>query len=252
MVKLANAKYDSFGVLVIHNEDLEAFAYRQLSDYKKGYFKEPHPLDADDFVENYLGIKVGYHALSLNGSLYGATALADGLLPILDSRGEVSLRETKKGQAFVDCEACRNCETTIRFTLVHESGHSQFDGNVDLKRLRMADSLTDTYADLFGQSAMRGKRTPREWMELHANRYAVYLLMPKRFVRKLWVKHRSAYFSGKRITSSSPKRLWLVISAIAKDLCVAKYSIALRLLELDLISREMFNSLKLDKWEARQ
>jgi len=160
VVKLANAKYDSFGVLVIHNEDLEAFAYRQLSDYKKGYFKEPHPLDADDFVENYLGIKVGYHALSLNGSLYGATALADGLLPILDSRGEVSLRETKKGQAFVDCEACRNCETTIRFTLVHESGHSQFDGNVDLKRLRMADSLTDTYADLFGQSAMRGKRTP--------------------------------------------------------------------------------------------
>lgn len=30
-------QYDSFDVLVIHNEDLEAFAYRQLSDYKKSF-----------------------------------------------------------------------------------------------------------------------------------------------------------------------------------------------------------------------
>lgn len=30
-------QYDSFDVFVIHNEDLEAFAYRQLSDYKKSF-----------------------------------------------------------------------------------------------------------------------------------------------------------------------------------------------------------------------
>ena len=252
MVRLANVKYDSSGVLIISSDELEAFAYRQLSDYQKGYFKEPHPLDIDDFVENYLKIRVDYHTLSLNNGIYGATALADGVLPILDSGGQLSIRKTKKGQVFVDCGACRNCETTIRFTLAHESGHSQFDCNVDLRRLNIVNSIADTHDDLFGKRAARGGRTPREWMEFHANRYAVCLLMPKRFVHKLWKKYHAAFFSGKRITSRMPKRLWLVISKIAEDLCVAKSSIALRLLELNIISKEMFESLNTDKWETKQ
>lgn len=252
MIKLANPKFDSNGVLVITDDELELLAYRQLRDYQKGYFKEPHALDIDDFVENYLRIKVGYHVLSLDQSKLGATALADGILPILDSEGEVSFREVKKGQVFVDCQACKDIETSIRFTLGHEAGHSQFDTNVDLRRLNISDSLSDTYLDIFGQRKRRGKWMPREWMEHHANRYAVYVLMPKAFVNKLWKKYHDKYFRGKRITVNSPKRLWRVIHDIAADLRVAQSSIAFRLAELGTISREMLNSLNMNKWEVGQ
>lgn len=252
MAKLMSAKYDSFGVLIATFDEIEAFAYHQLSEYKKGYFKEPHPLDVDDFVENYLGIKVGYYGLSKDKSVYGVTALSNGLLPIIDSAGEVSCREIEKGQVFVDCEACGNRETTIRFTLLHESGHFQFDVNVDLNRSDIHCCLTDTYLEIFGQKPGRAKKSPREWMEAHANKYATCLLMPRRFVRQLWAKHRKAYFEGKRITSSRPKRLWKVICAIAEDLCVAQTSIAYRLLEVNLISKEMFDSLDLNKWEEKK
>lgn len=253
MIKLANPKYDSNGVLVIKDDEIELLAYSQLRDYQRGYFKEPHALDVDDFVENCLGIKVGYHILSLDQSKLGATALADGILPILDSNGEVSFREAKKGQVFVDCQACRDIETSIRFTLGHEAGHSQFDTNVDLKRLDISDSISDTYHDIFGQRKGYGRRTPREWMEHHANRYAVYILMPKTFVKKLWKKYHDKFFQGKRITSNSPKRLWKVIHDIAADLCVAQSSIAFRLAELGIISREMLDSLKMNnKREGEQ
>ena len=92
MIKLMNPKYDSNGVLVIKDDEIELLAYRQLRDYQRGYFEEPHALDVEDFVENCLDIKVGYHILSLDQSKLGATALADGILPILDSNGEVSFR----------------------------------------------------------------------------------------------------------------------------------------------------------------
>lgn len=247
MIKLAEPKYDSNGVLVIKDEEIELLAYRQLRDYQKGYFKEPHALNVDDFVENYLKVKVGYHVLSLDQSKLGAAALTDGILPILDSNGEVSFREIKKGQIFIDCQACKEIETRIRFTLGHEAGHSQFDTNIDLGRLNLSDSVSDTFVDIFDQKSKRGKRTPREWMEHHANRYAVYLLMPRIFVTKLWKKYHDDYFLGRKITQHSPKRLWKIVHDIASDLCVAQHSIALRLAELNIISREMFNSLKLNK-----
>lgn len=253
MIKLADPKYNSFGILVISDADIETFVCRQLRDYQKGYFDTPHPLDIDNFLENYLGIKVSYHGLSLNNSTLGATALVNGTIPIIDSLGELSIRDAHKGDIFIDCEACRNCETRIRFTLGHEAGHSQFDTNVNLQKLKISESISDTFTDIFAQERKTpSKKSPRDWMEHHANRYATYLLMPKIFVRKLWKFYRNIYFSKKRITRLRPKRLWLVIHDIAKELNVAQYSIALRLLELNLISKEMFDSLEVGKHEKER
>ena len=252
MIKLADPQYDSYGVLVIKDDDIESFAYRQLSDYQKGYFDEPHPLDIDEFVENYLGIKVGYHTLSLDQSKLGATVLADGILPILDSEGEISFREVRKGDVFVDCQACKNIETSIRFSLGHEAGHSQFDTNVDIEQLNFSESICDTFNDIFRQKKRRGKRTPREWMEHHANHYAVCILMPRAFVEELWFKYRDQYFQGRQIACNLPKRLWKAIHDIAIDLQVAQSAIAYRLLELELISKEEFDSLNLNEKEGEQ
>ena len=73
MLKLSNATYTKDGVLVISDEQLEAFAYAQLKNYDKNYFKAPHALDVDDFVENYLHRKLIYYKLSLDQSVLGMT-----------------------------------------------------------------------------------------------------------------------------------------------------------------------------------
>lgn len=244
MVEPLNAELDRYGVIVISDNDIERFAYRQLRDFRSGYFDSPGPLPIDEFVENYLGIDVFYCGLSLDGSVFGATALNDGAFPILDSYGSVTLKTTTKGNIFIDESACKRM-TTLAFTLAHEAGHSQFDTNVNFKRLELNDTVVDTVSDLFGQLPTSRIRTARDWMEHHANRYAVYLLMPKPFVRKLWAVWRSEFFSGKRVTASKPKRLWLVINHIANDLGVAQISIAYRLRELNLISENQFASLEI-------
>ena len=250
MLKMTKAKLDSNGVYVLTDKEIESFAYRQLSDYRKDYFKNPCALDVDDFVENYLKIKVNYYGLSLNKNIYGLTIIEDGVLPILDSENKAVCKEVRKGEVFVDAEACRDRETSIRFTLLHESAHAQFDLHVHLDEEQESQTIGDTYAELFGESKKHWLRTSRDWMEHHANRYAVYLLMPKRFVRTLWKERRARYFEGRRITAARPKRLWLVIRDIASQLGVAQSAIAYRLLDLNLISRDMFDSLNIEKWEV--
>ncbi|MCR5349318.1 MAG: hypothetical protein K6E59_06925 [Bacilli bacterium] len=247
MIKLAKPKFDSHGVLVIRDDEIESFAYRQLRDYQKDYFKEPHPLDIDDFVENYLGIKVSYHTLTRDGSKLGATALVDGFLPIIDDDGEISARFVKKGEIVIDLQAYGGFETCIRFSLSHEAWHSQFDLSVDTNGLDIMNAVSYTYAGPLDEPRQYKGRTPREWMEHHANRYAVYILMPKTFVKRLWKKYHAAILGGKRITKNSPDRLWRVIRSIATQLKVSLSSIALRLKELKIISKEVFDSLELKK-----
>ena len=85
MLKLCNATYTKDGVLVISDKALEAFAYAQLKNYDKNYFKTPHALDVDDFVENYLHRKVIYYKLSLDKSVLGITAISDGKISVVNS-----------------------------------------------------------------------------------------------------------------------------------------------------------------------
>lgn len=129
MLKLSNATYTKDGVLVISDEQLEAFAYAQLKDYDKNHFKNPHALDVDDFVENYLHRKLIYYKLSLDQSVLGMTAISDGKISVVNSDNKLVVKIFPKGTMCVDLEACGN-DTRANFTIIHEAGHSQFDMNV--------------------------------------------------------------------------------------------------------------------------
>lgn len=54
MIYWNKSAYNQLGVLQVRDEELERFAYSQLKDYKKDYFKTIQPLNVDDFIENYL------------------------------------------------------------------------------------------------------------------------------------------------------------------------------------------------------
>ena len=54
-------------------------------------------------------------------------------------------------------------------------------------------------------------------------------------------------YGERRLSKHRPKRTWLMIASIAEILNVSKKAMAYRLRDLDLISEEVFLSLKLDK-----
>ena len=250
MVKLKNANITKYGSVQVHDDDIELFAYDQLKDYKKGYFKEPKALDIDDFVEYYLGRKVLYYQLSTKDSpkrILGSTAITDGKIAIINEDGIPEVKIFTKSTICIDEDACE-CETRRRFTLAHEAWHSQFDLNLNKELLDGTDSIKDTYIIIASSMSTVKAKTPKEWIEYHANKYAVFLLMPKRFVNFLFRKYHKEYFEGKRrLSSHRPQRAWLMIKAIANELTVSKETMAYRLLELKLISYDVFKSLKINK-----
>lgn len=249
MVELINANFTRYGSIQISDADLETFAYNQLKDYQKDYFKEPHALDIDDFVEFYLKKSVQYYQLSAadcEKRPLGSTAITDGKVAIINE-GMPEIKIFKQGTIIIDEEACES-EQRRRFTLGHEAWHAQFDLHLNTELLDNANSISDTFA-IIGSSLTKVKnRTPREWIGHHADAYAVYLLMPKKFVCKLFKQHHKEFFnSERRMVASRPKRTWLMINAIANDLNVSKEALAYRLRKLHLISEEVFLSLNLNK-----
>lgn len=247
MLKLGNAAYTKEGVLVVTDDELEAFAYAQLKDYDKDYFKTPHALDVDDFVENYLRRKVIYFKLSLDKSVLGVTAITDGKISVINSENKLDVKIFPKGTICIDLEACCS-ETRTNFTILHEAGHSQFDMKVIPSVLENKSIIQDTYLMIDGAIFKIKEKSSLDWMGHHANKYATYILMPKKFVVKLFnAKHKEYFSSERRLTKNRPQRTWLMISSIAEILGVSKKAMAYRLRDLHLISKEIFLSLELDK-----
>lgn len=246
MLALSGAKYTKNGILVIKDDELEAFAYAQLKDYDKHYFKNPHALDVDDFVENYLQRNVLYYKISLDKSVLGMTAISDGKISIIDVDGKLDVKLFPKGTICVDLDACES-ETRINYTIIHESGHSQFDMNVNPSILENKTVIRDTYLTIGGAFSKLRVKTEKEWIEHHADKYATFILMPKKFVVRLFKEKHKKFFSTKRrLSKLHPKRTWLMIASIAEILHVSKMAVAYRIRNLGLISEEIFNSLELN------
>ena len=244
MISWEKKAFNKKGVLQVTDDVLEDFAYAQLKDYQKNYFKKPHPLDVEDFVENYLHIKTEYQKLSPNGTRYGTTAITDGLVPIVaDDTGEFEWRFFKSGTIGVDIEACNNDEHIINFTLCHETGHSQFDLHVDKDLLDGCGNYLDDSIVLDGHICKR--KSDRDWMEYHASKYASYLLMPSIFVRKLYKIKHDAIMPGQRLGVRQKKLIWKMIYAISNELNVSATAMAWRMLSLNIISKSLFDALEI-------
>ena len=245
MIKWKKQAFNEKGVLQVSDIELEEFACAQLKNYRKDYFKKPHPLDVDDFIENYLHLKVEYQKLSPNKTKYGMTAITDGLVPIVaDDTGNFEWRFFKSGTIGIDIEACKSDEHIVNFTLCHEAGHSQFDLYVDKDLLDGNGNYIDDMDILDG--SIYKKRTDRGWMEYHASKYASFLLMPAVFVRKLYkIKHKEI-MPGQRLGVRQKKLIWKMVYAIANELNVSATAMAWRMLVLGIFSKQLFDALEMN------
>ena len=252
MIVWTKQAYNIKGVLQVTDEELEAFAYAQLKDYKKDYFKKPHPLDVEDFIENYLRIRVEYQKLSPNKSRYGTTAITNGVVPIVaDDTGKFECRYFEAGTTCVDLDACNNDQHIINFTLCHEAAHSQFDLHVDKELLDGTGNYLDD-SEIVLNGIVRRKRADRDWMEYHASKYSSFLQMPARFVKKLYKIKHDEIMPGQRLGVRQTKLIWKMIYAIANELNVSATAMAWRMLSLKILSQQLFDALKIKGGNNRE
>lgn len=244
MIKWSKESFNSKGILQVKDKELEDFVNAQLRDYKKDYFKTIQPLDVEDFIENYLKIKIEYQKLSPNKSILGTTAISDGILPIISDEGKFEYRFYKAGTICVDIDACGNNEHLINSTLCHEASHAQFDLHIKKELLDGKTYLTD-FVEIDGKILKR--KSDKDWMEYHANKYMSFLLMPSNFVRKLYKEKRAEIMPGKKLGVNNRKSVWTIIYSIAKELNVSPTAMAWRLLSLKVISKRTFDSLNIKR-----
>lgn len=166
MPKLNTFGKDSSGVIKVKNKDIEIFAYQQLSEYKPNYFSFPHPLDIDDFIEYYLKRNIRYCGLNYKYRkkkiILGMTIIKNDYIHIYDDRNKPFLTKLKLGTICIDEKACVN-KPRLRFTLAHESWHSQFDLNLDISV--MPSYRGHKFFIENNQLKVVKIRSPEQWMD---------------------------------------------------------------------------------------
>lgn len=156
------SKQDKNGLYHLRNQDIERYSIRQLLEYRKDYFDEIRKIDAEDFCRFATGNDVLYRSLK---------HFEDKPL------GLVMFASQHNKIVVVDKEACHYQESRIRFTILHEIWHYQFDDSV---------LAIDTLKDI-------SPAKEKQLREHYANQYAASLLMPRIFVNRIFKEYKKHY-----------------------------------------------------------
>jgi Zn-dependent peptidase ImmA (M78 family) len=158
-------KYSKFGVPILSDLQIEGIAYSLLSRFDLTVTQCPGktliPLLLE-YLKDNLGLRITFTSLGARGchKILGKTIFLKGLICIDESLVYVN-------------------ETLFHFTAAHEIGHWLLHS---AKRIENEDSngaieeTDDCETDFWGRKILR---SPKDWIEHHANVFAGSLLMPR-------------------------------------------------------------------------
>jgi hypothetical protein len=124
MVELKTG-YSFSRVPYITYDALDSYAEAVVADFAPECLSAPRPVNAENFVEYYLGLPIEYHRISFDRKILAITAFNDGLLQAAgDDTGLPEPMPVRAGTVVVDTSltAKRNLPR-LRFTLMHEAAH---------------------------------------------------------------------------------------------------------------------------------
>lgn len=228
------------GVLVIKFKDLERVCYHQLKDWDKHYFDKPKRLNVDEFIEFYLGLNLRWKHF-VDEDIYGMTIIEDGVLETINEDGQKELTLVRKGEIYINASQSISQEI-ILVTMLHESKHGQTDLDVSPKILKYDNGeLRATLSGKQYNETSFSKDDPLYFMERQAQKYAIYLLMPSPFVRKVFKQMKEELFDshGKKMIKKNLKTVWVLIFKMAKFFGVSKLAMKYRLYEMKLIGKRI-------------
>jgi len=124
MIEL-NTSYTFSGVPYITYEALDAYAEIIVADFAPGSLNTPGHIDAEAFIEYYLGLSTLYHRICYDRKVLGMTAFNHGFIQVADEEtGKPEAMPVRKGTVIIDTSLTskRNLPR-LRFTTMHEGSH---------------------------------------------------------------------------------------------------------------------------------
>ncbi|MDR1439324.1 MAG: ImmA/IrrE family metallo-endopeptidase [Clostridiales bacterium] len=205
----------------ITNGALDAYAESVVADFAPERRDAPGPLDAESFVEYYLGLPIEYRRVSYDRRVLAMTAFNAGFVQVADElTGMPEPMPVMAGTVVVDTSlATKRNLPRLRFTLMHEAAHWL------LHRPAFAEDNPFGAPGIYESQCLAAKegridysrsqkeRTDIERIERQADFLASALLMPRPALRR-------AYRDFFRICGEKPRRL--VRGASPMDDCLAK------------------------------
>lgn len=218
-------------------KEIASFANRLLNDYCKKFNRSLDNINHDEFFTKYLEIDIQYQRLSLDNSILGATIQKDGYIETYNEDGSTKLVPTRKGDIFIDSEACGFPQREL-FTTYHELKHYLLDLDKNFK----VDKIVDDNGMINGDFKVK---TKYGWAEYFANYFSVCVVLSRRRLKKLYDEKHKKYFNSYH-TKMCEKRigfLKFIIKEISDETGVSKSAIAIRLKELNFITDDNFKYL---------
>lgn len=173
----------------INYDELDKYAERVIADAVPQSLNQPMPIDADAFLEFYLGLQVEYKKLCNDGKVLGLTAFNSGYIGVIDETTNNPIpMYVQAGTVVIDVSLLndRN-DARLRFTLMHEASHwliHQRVFSMGNSTLNVAQGGTMNY------SLIQNRNNDIERMERQADFLASALLMPRPTLRVAY----QAYF----------------------------------------------------------
>ena len=124
MIELMTS-YSFSGVPCITYGALDEYAEMVIADFTPQFLKMPGQINAEEFIEYYLGLHTEYHRIQYERQILGMTAFNDGYLQVAnESTGMPEAMPVTKGTVIIDTSltTTRNLPR-LRFTAMHEASH---------------------------------------------------------------------------------------------------------------------------------
>jgi Zn-dependent peptidase ImmA (M78 family) len=230
-------------------EVLDGYAEAVIRDAAPDALSAPVPIDAEMFVEFYLGLNIEFKRLSRDRRILGMTVFNDGVVLVTDEDGRTQTPlEARAGTVFIDPLLIRKCNAARRrFTMMHEASHwlilrEAFSednpfGSPGVFENRYIAAKTGRV----DYSRSRLERTDHERIERQADFLASALLMPKTTLRmafKEFFAHRRerprALVRGKSEADDNLARL--LPEFVADRFGVSKRAALIRLEKLNAVT----------------
>ena len=186
MIKLQCIRFDSRGVPVLSDAEIDRFVHNILMDYKPGLLKKPGKINYAHFIESYLEAQLDYMDIfneDPDKPIFGMTAFNGGEVKVFD-RDCLCVKKirVKKRTVILDNHIMQEGKEGLAlFTALHEAGHlclhsgeyaevNDFDQSISsiLCRRDNIESFT----------SRKRKHSPKDWQEHQADCFAACIAMP--------------------------------------------------------------------------
>ena len=124
MIEL-QTNYSLSGVPYITYDALDAYAETVVADFAPSLLQTPGIINAERFLEYYLGLQTEYHRICYDRKVLGMTAFNSGYLQVANEKtGSPEPMPVRKGTVIIDTSLTtkRNLPR-LRFTTMHEGSH---------------------------------------------------------------------------------------------------------------------------------